>query len=181
MPRFTLTLNSKFTPMSFFLRISLLAVLSLPFSSALCAQQSADFENFGRQVFALITDTSAHSSAEFARLRVLREWIDSQEISAKEREKQKLALQENYGQDFEHFMRSTALLIERYQSDRDKGAQYEFLDFSYEASAQKSDHYQGKITFLYQSKDMRSMAHFEFPFIYHGRGFALVAPVREVF
>lgn len=155
-------------------------VLSGLFGS-LRAQSAQEFQDFGQEVFVFLTDSSQSVPVELARLRIWRDWIDQQDWQHKQKELSKLDLQKNYAAHIQLFQRELAILQDRYFADRASGAELSLYDFQFETASDSAHYYHGTLYFIFEKGEMRSQARFQFPFLYHGRGFVLMAAPREEF
>lgn len=145
------------------------------------AQTDVEIQQYGREVFEYFTDSTVQSGVEFVRVKRLKELIDIQPISAREKSARRYKVEQEFDDMYEAYYRKTKDLYEQYYREQQLGTQFEYLGFEYESPGQSRDIYEGVVRFLYKSMDVQNMVEFHFRFYYTGKGFALLTPVEERF
>lgn len=156
----------------------LIALTTLTYSYA---QTQEDFDNAGRKVLSMVTDSVPAQILPFIRRDEYFSVIDKQPISDNQKSiiKQKL----NVDLTDQHSVMQNGLkgLRESYEIEREEGATFEYYETLYELMDNSVDTYSVKTTYLYKNGKTQTLVSFIYQVAWLGNRFALISDIKEDF
>lgn len=145
------------------------------------AQTQEDFDNAGRKVLSMVTDSVPAQILPFIRRDEYFSVIDKQPISDNQKSiiKQKL----NVDLTDQHSVMQNGLkgLRESYEIEREEGATFEYYETLYELMDNSVDTYSVKTTYLYKNGKTQTLVSFIYQVAWLGNRFALISDIKEDF
>lgn len=159
----------------------LLLALLLPSALSLRGQSPEEFDELGREVYLIFSDTSHYSPLQYIRVKNALALIDQQNWSNRRKSDAKRRVNANYAKDFERFRIQMGQLVADYNDLIAEGYQIDFLGFEYELKEGRVNQYTGTLYCLLKGHEVRTVFQLRFEFFYSGYGFGFLNPVEEVY
>ncbi len=123
------------------------------FNTVFCslAQTAEDFENFGREIFTSLTDTSLPFAPEYIRIKEYEYLIDQQKASYSQKELMKHQINQNYTEEYIRYQKNTTSFSEEYQNEVINGASMEYSSTYWEPLEGSELSYTIETTYLYKT------------------------------
>lgn len=145
------------------------------------AQTQEDFDNAGRKVLSMVTDSLPNQILPFIRRDEYFGVIDKQPISDNQKSiiKQKLNL--DLTDQHSAMQNSLQGLRESYEREREEGATFEYQETIHELMDNSVDTYIVKTTYLYKNGKVQTLVSFIYEVAWLGNRFALISSIQEDF
>lgn len=136
----------------------------------------SQWQDFGQQVFQLVSDTGALPRLEYIRYRTLENLIEQQDWETNRKAEAKIKANQSYEDAYYSFTQGFSLLVERYRSELELGSSAEFIEFNYSPYEDWEGRYKAQLYFLYAYQGMQSTVVWEFEVFDNGRGLGFIGP-----
>ncbi|AEV31910.1 hypothetical protein [Owenweeksia hongkongensis] len=145
------------------------------------AQTQEDFDEMGRKVLSMVTDSVPAQTLQFIRRSEYFEVIDKQPISDNQKSILKQKLNVNLSDQHSVVQNSLTGLRETYEVERKEGATFEYHETIYELMDRSVDTYTAKTTYLYKSGKTQTLVSFIYDVAWLGNRFVLIGEIKEDF
>ena len=145
------------------------------------AQTQEDFDDAGKRLLHMITDSVIVDEVPWIRKREYFEVIDKQPISDYQKTVLKEKLNANFGRDINTMMNKFQGLRDSYELERKEGATFEYYETIYELMDNSVDTYAVKTTYIYRNGKVQTLVSFEYELAWIEDHFSLISEVKENF
>lgn len=163
---------------------SLIIIISALFALSSKAQETSDFEKFGKLVFNKLIVEEHYNEVSIIWIDQYKNFIDSQEgLSDSEKEKQKYEVDRNYTEWYKKYQDSYLYFEQSYNQAKLKGAQFEYLgaEWTEKSDDKYEDTYHFEVSFIYKSETVQNKVSITFEAAWFQGSFVVLSEFREDF
>lgn len=138
------------------------------------AQSEADFEQFSKDLFTLLSDTAQTPPLEYIRIKTWEDLINAQDLSALEKEEWKVKKNKSYAQEHQAFGSKLGGVVEEYRTAAINGVELEFMDSDYAPHEKWKNWYHCHLRLVYSTDELQSIVEISYDLYYNGRGLVFI-------